>query len=373
MAEESVRKRRVALVIFRLAPAGGLEQHCLRLGALLRDRGCEVTVITTRASTAPVSLPVELLPVRGRTNHGRLAAFAEDAARAAAGRFDVTVAFHAIPGFDVIFCADPSRAGPPWPRRWLPRYATYARLERAAFGPGRLGRALLLASAQLEGFVANAGAPRERLTLLAPTVDRGRVAAGAAPDRAGARAELGLPPKATVWLWIGLQPNTKGLDRALQALAAFPDARLLVCGFDPASRAAAEARRLAERLGVWPRVVLLGFLDSAGLARAMAAADILVHPARADVTGGVILEAMANGVPVITTAVCGFGEHVVAADAGVVLAEPFRVEALTAALRAATPDVLARWSAAARRYASDPTLYSGLEHAADLILEGLPS
>ena len=369
MPDPAVDRPRVALVIFRLVPAGGLEQHCLRLGALLRERGCDVTVITTRPSP-DADLPVEVLPVRGRTNHGRLAAFAEDAARAVAERFDRTVVFHAIPGFDVIFCADPSRAGPSAPKRWLPRYATYARLERAAFGPDRLGRALLLASAQLEGFVANAGAPRERLTLLAPTVDRGRVASGARRDRAAARAELGLAEAGAVWLWIGLQPNTKGLDRALRALAAFPDARLLVCGFDPASRAAGEVKRLAERLGVGPRVVLLGFVDSAGLARALAAADLLVHPARADVTGGVILEAMANGLPVITTAVCGFGEHVAKADAGVVLAEPFRAAALVAALRSATPDTLARWSTAAAAYAGDPALYSGLDRAADLILEG---
>lgn len=371
MPQAEVRRRRIALVIFRLTPAGGLEQHCLRLGALLRERGCDVTVITTRPSPA-TDLAVEVLPARGRTNHGRLAAFAADAARAVSGRFDGSVAFHAIPGFHVIFCADPSRGRPPWPKRWLPRYATYARLERAAFGPERLGRALLLASAQLEGFVAN-GAPRERLTLLAPTVDRGRVAAGTGPNRAAARTELELADAGAVWLWIGLQPNTKGLDRALQALAAFPDARLLVCGFDAASRAASGVKRRAERLGVWPQVSLLGFQGSAGLARAMAAADVLVHPARADVTGGVILEAMANGVPVITTAVCGFGEHVVAAGAGVVLDEPFRAEALVGALRGATPEVLARWSAAARRYAGDPALYSGLDRAADIVLASLPA
>jgi UDP-glucose:(heptosyl)LPS alpha-1,3-glucosyltransferase len=77
---------------------------------------------------------------------------------------------------------------------------------------------------------------------------------------------------------------------------------------------------------------------------------------------------MANGVPVITTAVCGFGEHVSKAGAGVVLAEPFRQAALTQALQAATPEALARWSAAARAYAGDPALFSGLERAADIIL-----
>jgi hypothetical protein len=44
---------------------------------------------------------------------------------------------------------------------------------------------------------------------------------------------------------------------------------------------------------------------------------------------------------------------------------------LVAALRSATPDTLARWSAAAAAYAGDPALYSGLDRAADLILEGL--
>ena len=116
-------------------------------------------------------MTLEIIPVRGRSNHGRLAAFAEDAARATAGRFDVTVACHAIPGFDVIFCADPSRARPSPSRRWLPRYATYARLEREAFATARLGRALLLAGRQAEAFARNTGAPRERLTVLPPTVD----------------------------------------------------------------------------------------------------------------------------------------------------------------------------------------------------------
>jgi UDP-glucose:(heptosyl)LPS alpha-1,3-glucosyltransferase len=365
--------RRVALAIFRLAPAGGLEQHALRLAEALARRGAAVTLLTTRPPVAPspAGVALELIAPRGRTNHGRLAAFGADAARAAAGRFDVTVACHAVPGFDVIFCADPSRARPGPLRRWLPRYAAYARLERAAFAPGRLGRALLLSSAQLEGFVRNAGAPRERLALLPPTVDRQRRAPAAAADRAAARSRLGLDAGAGVWLWMGLQPRTKGLDRALRALAEAPAARLLVCGLDPAGRAGARMRRLARRLGVAPRVTWLGFVDEAGLLDAFAAADLLVHPSRADVTGTVILEAMAGGLPVITTAVCGYGEHVSAAGAGVVLPEPFRAADLAAAL-AAAPARRSAWSANARAYACRDELYSGLERAADLILAATP-
>ncbi|MEJ0064582.1 MAG: glycosyltransferase family 4 protein [Caulobacteraceae bacterium] len=361
--------RRIVLAIFRLAPAGGLEQHALRLADILVRCGCEVTMITTRAPAAsPPGVEIELVAARGRTNHGRLAAFAEDAAGAIAGRFDRSVAFHAIPGFDAIFCADPSRAAPTGPRRWLPRYRTYAELERRALADGA-GPVLMLSSAQLDAFAANHPDARPRLRLLPPTVDRLRADPNAAKPEVKAAARWSLALGAgPVWLWLGLQPHTKGLDRVLRALPAAQGARLLVCGLDPASRGGADALRLATRLGVENRVRWLGFVDDPGLAEAMAAADLLAHPSRADVTGTVILEALASGLPVVTTAVCGYGEHIVAANAGLVLPEPFQAADLDRAL-AQTPETLARWSANALAYAGLDELYSGLERAADLILE----
>ncbi len=363
---------RAALAIFRLAPAGGLEQHCLRLAQILAARGCEVTLVTTRP---PVSPPpgskLEIMPARGRTNHGRLATFAEDAAAIVKGRFDVTVAFHAIPGFDVVFCADPSRARPGALRQLLPRYHAYAALERRAFGPQSATRILCLSRAQLDAFARNDGAPPERLFLLPPTVDRlaADVSLRTPQAQAAARAALGLAGEGPVWLWMGLQPKTKGLDRALAALAAAPGARLIVTGLDARSRPGAAMARLARRLGVESSVRWLGFCSDEELRRAKAAADLLAHPSRADVTGTVILEAMASGLPVITTAVCGYGEHVAAAHAGIVLAEPFRAADLTRALAEATPARLAAWSANALAYAARAELFSGLERAADLILE----
>jgi UDP-glucose:(heptosyl)LPS alpha-1,3-glucosyltransferase len=367
---------RIALVIFRLAPAGGLEQHCLRLAEILARRGAAVTLVTTRppASPPPDGVAIEALAARGRSNHGRLAAFAEDAARAIDGRFDRTVAFHAIPGFDVIFCADPSRGRPPGLRRWLPRYGAYAALERAALAADGAELVLTLSSAQRAAFLANHGAAPGRLALLPPTVDRLRARPAPTPQaKAAARARLALDGPAPVWLWIGLQPKTKGLDRALAALAAVPAARLIVSGLKPETRAGAAMTRLAARLGVEARVRWLGFASEAALADAMAAADLLLHPSRADVTGTVILEAMANGLPVITTDVCGYGEHVVAAEAGIVLPEPFEPAALGRGLAAATPQALTAWSANAAAYAGQDELYSGLEQAADLILKASPA
>jgi UDP-glucose:(heptosyl)LPS alpha-1,3-glucosyltransferase len=355
---------RIGLAIQRLRPAGGLEQHAVRLAAELSRRGARVTILTTeRPEVAPTAVEIEVMPARGLTNHGRLAAFAQDATRAMSGRFARTVAFHAIPGFDFVFFAAPSRARPGGLWGLLPRYRTYAALERSMFRPPGASRVLCLATPQLESLVRN-GAPREQLVVLPPTLDRLRLA-GLTSDRDEARRRFGAG-RGPHWLWMGLHPRTKGLDRAIAALAQCPDAWLMVTGLGPATTQV--ARRHARRLGVDGRIGWLGFLGDADVPQAILAADVLVHPARADVTGTVILEAMANGLPVITSAVCGYSEHVEKAGAGVVLGEPFRLEALVEALTAATAEARRQWSAGAAAYACDEQLYTGIERAAALIM-----
>ncbi|MGH6957053.1 MAG: glycosyltransferase, partial [Caulobacteraceae bacterium] len=193
-----------------------------------------------------------------------------------------------------------------------------------------------------------------------------------ASARAPARRRLELEGEGPVWLWMGLQPKTKGLDRALAALAGQPDARLMVLGLDSKTKTGEAAARLARRLGVARRLLWLGFVSEAEAAEAMAAADLLLHPSRADVTGTVILEALANGLPAIATAVCGYSEHIQNAGAGLVLPEPFRAANLAEALRQATPRRLAAWSDAALAYTRRDDLFTGLERAADLILDGSP-
>jgi UDP-glucose:(heptosyl)LPS alpha-1,3-glucosyltransferase len=82
----------------------------------------------------------------------------------------------------------------------------------------------------------------------------------------------------------------------------------------------------------------------------------------------VILEAVVNGLPVITTPQCGYAVHVTAADAGRVLPDTFSIADLVAAVRSAeAPDARARWSANGAAYGASRPLYAGLDRAAELI------
>jgi UDP-glucose:(heptosyl)LPS alpha-1,3-glucosyltransferase len=169
------------------------------------------------------------------------------------------------------------------------------------------------------------------------------------------------------WLWIGLQPNVKGLDRAITALASRPQVVLLICGVPRSHRELARMIAEAERRGFADRLRVLGIVSQQVLAELFTAADLLVHPARLEVTGTVILEAMANGLPVITTANCGFSVHVSGAKAGMVIGEPFAQAELEAALTKANAAQRAIWSANALAYCADPALYSGIARACELI------
>jgi UDP-glucose:(heptosyl)LPS alpha-1,3-glucosyltransferase len=98
------------------------------------------------------------------------------------------------------------------------------------------------------------------------------------------------------------------------------------------------------------------------------AADLLVHPARAEAGGIVLLEALVAGLPVITTDVCGYAHHVREAGAGTVLDSPFRQHTLEQALQRGFDET---WREDCReralQYATVTDLYSMHATAAGII------
>ncbi|MFZ5624789.1 MAG: glycosyltransferase [Gemmatimonadota bacterium] len=103
-------------------------------------------------------------------------------------------------------------------------------------------------------------------------------------------------------LFIGRLVAWKGVDILLRALERVPNLRLDVVGSGPE---AARLKTLAQALAVSDRVRWFGEYPDEDLPRRMADADFLVLPSVTtdEMFGLVVLEAMAAGRPVITTAV----------------------------------------------------------------------
>ena len=94
-----------------------------------------------------------------------------------------------------------------------------------------------------------------------------------------------------------------------------------------------------------------------------------MHPAYQEAAGIVLLEAITAGLPVLTTSVCGYAPHIVNANCGMAIEEPFRQEALNDILRKALtqPSLRTAWADNARHYADTQDLYSLPDRAADII------
>jgi UDP-glucose:(heptosyl)LPS alpha-1,3-glucosyltransferase len=195
------------------------------------------------------------------------------------------------------------------------------------------------------------GTPADRVSVVYNGVDlerfhpRNRGALG--PD---ARREAGVGAGSSVALFVGSGFERKGLATALAALArGAPSRRLIVLG----KGARTDYETLARERGVEDRVAWLG--PRADIERWYAAADVVVLPTRYEPFGNVHLEALASGVPVVTTTCAGGAEAIVDASAGAVVApdDDVGVAAAMDALSAEAPVVCE----AARRCA-EPFTYA---------------
>lgn len=366
---------RIAFAIVSLFPGGGLQRDCIHIAKLVKQQGHDVVIYACRLHDQAVAddIPILLLQNSAFTNHDRQHQFASEFLREAVDRYDLLVGFDKLLGLDVLYCADPSIAYRVLKNpllRILSRYRTYTDIERSSFAGHSTTKIILLSQNQIREYRRAWSTESKRMFLVPPTLslERRQPASRTNGVRQAVRSSLGLGNGDWVWLAIGVQPDTKGTDRVVNALARFPDARLLIAGLNETNRASANLAKRAQRLGIDQRIKWLGHRED--ISQLMAAADLLVHPARYDTTGTVILEAVVNGLPVITTAACGYAAHVDSAGAGIVLPEPFEFQLLLAALDDARIPVTSRaWSDAGAEYGQNPTLYRGRLRAAEVIIQ----
>lgn len=147
-------------------------------------------------------------------------------------------------------------------------------------------------------------------------------------DRQWLGAELGIPRQAFLLGIVAQLIPRKGHRDLLQALARLDDPRawLLVLG---EGREEHRLRALAASLGLADRVVFAGFRND--VARILPCLDLLVHPAHREGLGVSVLEAAAEGVPIVATNAGGLADLVIHGQTGL-LVDPGRPDQLAEAM-----------------------------------------
>jgi UDP-glucose:(heptosyl)LPS alpha-1,3-glucosyltransferase len=275
-------------------------------------------------------------------------AFNAACARALAGQgHDVTVGFDRIPCVDIIYpqsglyaanaehnllkYASPAERLLMRGVKWLdPGHLSHLILERSLY---RSRRPAVVAISDMVRRQCREyyGLPGEEVRVVRIAANPALLDEGDRPRRRRERRrEWGVPPEAPAALFAGLNYRLKGLVpllHALKQLHADEPFILLVAGKSESG----PFERLARRLGVAGRVRFLGYRPD--LRDGYFAADFLIHPTFYDPCSNVVLEALAFGLPVITSRYNGASELMHPPAEGFVLDDPHDVAALAGAIR----------------------------------------
>lgn len=348
---------KVALVILHADPArGGAERYTVDLAHALVARGHDVSVLATTFAAVDPAVRRVRLDAAAPTRLGKYLRFL-DALDAhldgASGAYDVVHAMlpvrrcdvyhpHAGVAAEAVARGHAKHADPI--RRALAKLANRLNRKRRQFAA--VERALLTGSSPpvvlcLSAYVKRSvrahypSLPDDRLAMLFNATDLAKFDPATRADAGRAvRERFKLGPDKVVALMIAQDFERKGLREAIAAVGRVDDPRLvlLVVGKQDARAYV----RLAEQGRALGRIIFAGPTDDPYAF--YQAADFFVLPTRHDPCSLVVLEALAMGVPVISTVQNGACEIMRDGEHGFVLPDPRDVDRLAGAMRAMLHD-----------------------------------
>lgn len=345
---------RIGLVRRGYSASGGAEAYISRFAAGAADAGYATTLFTTREWPAkswegdlthvkhgksPLEFAVELRRMRVEESCDFLFSFE---------RILSCDCYRAGDGLHVAWMERRTQYEKPWRTWWRARrdkHHELLRLEETIFR-GEAARTVIANSQMVKDeIIRYYGYPSDRIHVVYNGVPPALEPSAAAQARREIRAELGVDEHDYVVLFAGTGWERKGLRFAIEAMeeAAIAGPIFLVAG--------------SGRPGSMPRSSRVHYLGAvSGLARWMAAADVFLLPTLYDPFSNACLEAMAAGLPVITTSANGFSEILQPGVNGEVIEDPRDTLALARAIEA--------WAPASRREAIRPQLLlKGAEHS----------
>jgi UDP-glucose:(heptosyl)LPS alpha-1,3-glucosyltransferase len=207
---------------------------------------------------------------------------------------------------------------------------SFGRLERRQYLTPPRPMVLAISEMTRRHFREYLGLPESDVRVLYCSIDPDRFAAEDRPARRDReRRAWGVAPDEPVGLFVAMNYRLKGMPQLVRSLVHAPKDRrfrIAVVGHPKFRRYEA----LATRLGVRDRLVFLGF--RADPRDAYFAADFLVHPTFYDPCSLVALEALACGLPVVTSRFNGAGEKLSPPQDGLIVNDPHDARELGAAI-----------------------------------------
>lgn len=313
-----MKKIRLAIVRQKYRPDGGAERFVSRALEALDNKDMELNVITRQwQGDSNPDWHIHLCnPIKwGRISREK--GFAKAARKLWQHQgFDIVQSHERIPGCDIYRAGDGvhkrwllqrSRILPHWQQRRLmaDRYHRYVmRAEREMYTSSHLKAVICNAEMVKREIIEDFALPAEKIHVIYNAIDHIKFCPADPSLRESLRQQYSVPPQAHCLIFVGSGFERKGLRAAIQAISA-TDSHLLVVGRDKTGQ---QYQQLARSLGCDQRIHFAGMQPQTLPFYQLA--DGLILPTLYDPFPNVILEAMACGLPVITSTHCGGAEFI---------------------------------------------------------------
>jgi len=294
---ETTRTWRIAFLRRRFSPTGGAERYLLRLASGLAAKGHPITLYCEDWS--PRENPFQ--SVRKIESNDPVSFARKIAAQPLKDRHDIIFSLERVPGCDLY------RAGDGLHADWLayrhsfspimgrirtllrPKNQQLCNLEAEIFAPNGVRRVICNSQFVADQIIKRFQFPSERIDIVHNGVPYQQFSMG---DRALGRRALKLAADDYVVLLVGAGKERKGH---------------------------AIARRAVEKAGKGTKLIIIDSPPSVAMPHVYAAADVFLLPTLYDPFANVTLEALAAGLPVITSAQNGASEIIEEGKNGFIL------------------------------------------------------
>ncbi len=322
---------------------GGLERFSVNLATTLQRDGHEVHAFAKQFSDLPAGVTEHLLSVPRKPSFWKILGFHRSAARAVLEQsFDVVYGLARFAPLDVYRMGDGVQKHwmrlryPLAPWRWFnylinPAHLSNLYLERRILAGGDCRRIVTNSKLCKEQAQRYYGLPADRIDVVYNGVNHQVFNPEVmAAKRSAVRLKLGLGAEALTVVHVSNNWQRKGLNVLMQAVSQLGERgrnlHVIVVGRGRPQ----PFRKLAARLGMSDRLHLVG--ETREVQTYYAAGDLMVLPTMYDPFSNVCLEAMACGMPVITTAENGAAELIRTGENGYIQDNPLDVNELAGCL-----------------------------------------
>ncbi|MBP1731432.1 MAG: rfaG 2 [Deltaproteobacteria bacterium] len=346
------KKLSIAILLDKFLPSRGGERYFTFLAEELVRRGHDVHVFATQVEeSGDTPYHVHVIPVFQFPRSARMLSYVLFSARMVKRYgFDIIHGLGQSLACNVLnphggveraylkqeFASISSR--PYYWYRWLRRYLSIRHyielwLQKRLYSDGSVKRVIAISNMVKRDIISHFDFPPDRVAVVFNTVDLERFHPSMRERlRKTAREKMGIAEPEILLLFAGNNYRLKGLEPLLKALALlkaqFPDRMLRLVVLGRGQRWL--YKRMARKLGVLDSVLFPGPVRE--MEPYYAASDIYVHPTFYDSCSLTVLEALASGLPAVTTRFNGASDAITTGDAGRVIDDPRNIDELAGAI-----------------------------------------